>query len=46
MIIRKGNHNDLQAIKEVYDVAVKHMNEEGNINQWNNYNSFEILEFF
>lgn len=42
MVIRKANNNDLQAIKEVYDIAVKHMNDEGNINQWNDYNSFEV----
>lgn len=41
MIIRKANLNDLYAIKEVYNIAVKHMNEEGNINQWNDYDSFE-----
>ena len=41
MIIRKASFNDLQAIQEVYKEAVKHMIEEGNVNQWNNYNSFE-----
>ena len=41
MIIRKAILDDLQSIKIVYDEAVKHMISEGNIDQWNDYNSFE-----
>ena len=39
--IRKAELNDLNQIKDVYNIAVKHMCDEGNINQWNDYFSFE-----
>lgn len=41
MTIRKAVLEDLQSIKMVYNEAVKHMISEGNIDQWNDYNSFE-----
>ena len=41
LIIRRALISDLQSIKAVYDEAVKHMVQEGNVDQWNDYASFE-----
>lgn len=41
LIFRKANLEDLAQIKEVYNYAYNHMRDEGNINQWSDYISFE-----
>ena len=41
MFFRKANLSDLCAITEVYNYAYNHMRDEGNINQWSDYISFE-----
>lgn len=41
MDVRLANLNDLTQIKELYHIAVDHMNDEGNVSQWTDYNEFE-----
>ena len=41
MKVRLANLIDLKQIKVVYDNAVNHMIDEGNISQWTDYSSFE-----
>lgn len=41
-MIRKASYKDLKEIEELYYIAVKHMIEEGNCNQWTDYKSFEV----
>lgn len=40
-MIRKATLEDLKEIEKLYYIAVKHMIEEGNDNQWTDYKSFE-----
>ena len=41
LIFRKAKLEDLDQIKEVYNYAYNHMKEEGNVNQWSDYISFQ-----
>ena len=42
LTFRKAKLEDLIQIKEVYNYAYNHMKDEGNVNQWSDYISFEI----
>lgn len=41
LIFRKAILEDIIQVKEVYNYAYNHMKDEGNINQWSDYISFE-----